>query len=156
MSQNARIRIRVARASGPRVGWAKHVQSIDPSQPYSKAFVGPFLRADTLVDLPIGSLVLVVNPEGSYKHGWEQAYVRIVRRNAEEMDDATELVATGNWRQDYLNIRDACVENLRMPVAQQLANFEGISDADLIAEMKRRGLTITVANPESEREQSHV
>lgn len=64
--------------------WAKVVTEIDKSQQNGYAFVGEFIKPGAVVD--IGSYVVLVRGEGSWKHPHSHIYLyRITKDGAEEL-----------------------------------------------------------------------
>lgn len=141
-----KIRFRIVNEtnSGRRSGWTKHVTAVDTSKHNGYAFDGPFLRAGEN-ELPVGSIIIQKNPEGSVKNGWDSARCYVVTA------DGLETVSDGmDWREDFLSFRDVVAEYLARgqekaaPAAAhpELAKF---TDLELVAEMIRRGIKVPVS-----------
>jgi hypothetical protein len=131
-----RIRPSVETSSGRRKGWIKHVTACDSSKTNGYAFDGDFLDADREVELPIGAILVRVDPEGSVKNNWQSGHVLRL-----EADSSLSELTEGNpdWRNDFLSIRDIVCEALNTPPPNPLAEF---SDEALLAEVRGRGLSL--------------
>jgi len=136
--QTVRIRPQVGTASGRRQGWIKHVVQVDESRPNGYAFDGDFLRAGRETDLPVGAILIRVDPCGSVKNGWKEGHVLRLEADGE----LTELTDDGlNWYDDFLTIRDTVTEALAQNAEQSANNpLAGYSDDAILAEARKRGL----------------
>lgn len=126
-----RIRIKNETNSGRRVGWTKHVTGVDVSKTNGYAFSGSFLNDGKEYDLPTGSLIISVQPEGSVKHGWKSAALFQVGSNGE----LTEIDKGYDWYQNFLSFRDLVAEHFG-----EIDKFSDFSDEEILAEAKKRGL----------------
>ena len=143
MTQTIRIRPVVETASGRRTGWIKQVTSVDPNGRNGYAFDGEFLRDGVEVDLPVGSILVRVDPEGSVKNAWQSGHILKLQADGEMVE-----LADGDWKDDFLGLRDAATE--AMPRSEEAVQPEvagpvdlsGVPVMDLIAELRRRGVKI--------------
>jgi len=107
--QTVRIRPEIATGSGRRKGWIKHVTSVDTSKSNGYAFGGDFLTPGRETDLPVGAILVRVDPRGSAKNGWKEGHV--LRLEAD--GDLTEITYDGlDWYKDFLTIRDTVIKAL--------------------------------------------
>ena len=149
MAQTIRIRPAIETASGRRTGWIKQVTSVDPNGRNGYAFGGEFLRDGVEVDLPVGSILVRVDPEGSVKNAWQSGHIL-------KLEDDGEMVelADGDWKDDFLGLRDAATEAMPWPDETHQSeetvqpktncaiNLSDVPVLDLIAELRRRGIKI--------------
>lgn len=147
MSGTSRFRVNVV-WNGPFIGRAKLVQSVDISQSGHRSLLGPNLRPDTLVELPLGSLILTISPVESPCGYRFQAHVRAVTCNVEDMNLATTIVAFGDWDDKRSAIIDACEEHLASQRGHHMDPLGSISNSLLIAEVHKRGLTVAPSDPQ--------
>jgi len=125
-----RIRPEVAHESGQRRGWVKQVTHVDTSSKNGYAFEGQFLGEGKETELPVGALLLHVDPAGSVNRSYK--YATLTRLNE---DGSEETITEGNWRTEKLTIRDAAADALSQAVEPDLS---GISDDHLMKEVKKR------------------
>jgi hypothetical protein len=89
---------------------------VDVSKTNGYAFSGEFLRAGSLVDLPIGAILVSCDPTGSVKNGGKDGTVYRVRAAGDMTESVPSCMDTlchvSDWRTDFLQIRDAVVEGL--------------------------------------------
>ncbi|ADC64720.1 hypothetical protein Ferp_0547 [Ferroglobus placidus DSM 10642] len=83
--------------------FAKIVEDIDMSKANGYAFIGNFLNTHKEMDLPNGTLLLVVRGEGSWNHPRSQAYL-IQIKNSKPV-----VLISENWK-NKLTIRDKAKE----------------------------------------------
>lgn len=101
-SPQIRCRFVPESSSGNRKSWAMRVTGIaNRTQRGVKAFDSTYLPKNTEIDLPLGALVIEVRPEGSVKNNWQSAWLLTVTE-----DGLSEVCDLGNWRTDFLSIRD--------------------------------------------------
>jgi len=141
----ATVTIKTEYASGNRKSWWKVVTSIDASQRGGYAFEGDFLQ-DGERELPVGSLLLHVTHQGSAKNGYQDGNLFAV-----EADGTLREIVTGlNWREQSVTLRKAAEEYLKAQNEQVIEAAEAhvanilfnLTDAELIAEVRRRGLSL--------------
>ncbi len=125
--------------------WRKHLESVDKTKANGYAFVGEWLRAGERAELEVGSLILCYDEAGSMKNWYP--VVRVLK-----VDGDTDLEEVYRWegntreRSWALAVRDDIAAILAEAQGQEpeegslLAN---IFDEDLIAELERRGYTVT-------------
>ena len=144
-----RFRPSAVRSSGRRESWMKHVTGCDASKTNGYAFDGDFLKASREVDLPVGAILIRVDPEGSVKNNWQSGHVFRLQADG-ELDELTE----GNldWRDDFLTIRDivfAAISGESEESKEPANPLAGFSTEDLLAELRRRE---TAERPSTEAE----
>ena len=141
MTQTIRIRPTVGSASGRRTGWIKQITSVDSSKSNGYAFEGEFLTAGQEVDLPVGAILVRVDPEGSVKNAYQSGHIYRLQADGE-----MEELESGDWRDDFLTLRDAASdaleENLARRAPEPAIDLAAISTADLVAEIQRRGAVV--------------
>jgi len=146
---NVRFRPQTETASGRRKGWMKHVTACDETKNNGYAFDGEFLSDGREIELPVGSIIIRVDPQGSVKNNWQSAHalrLEIDGKLTELTPGADADLYPGSpgldWRDDFLSFRDIVCAALRaesqVPADNPLAGF---SDADLLAEISRRKLS---------------
>lgn len=106
-----RVRISLGTASGGRTGWAKQLTGIDATQRGGYAFLGDFLR-EGLYDLPVGTLILDVFPNGSARKGGKGAILWTA--DATAPDGLRKLAETSDWPAESVVIQDAAVKALAL------------------------------------------
>jgi hypothetical protein len=95
--------------SGRREGWAKHVTGVDLSGVRgAKAFKGDYLRKGEQLDMPYGSVVIVVAPEGSVRSAYETAAIYLT--STEGLERTSDWY---NWRENFLSFRDLVNDELK-------------------------------------------
>jgi len=135
MTQTIRIRPTVGSNSGRRTGWIKQITSVDSSKRNGYAFEGEFLTAGQEVDLPVGAILVRVDPEGSVKNAYQSGHIYRLQADGE-----MEELESGDWRDDFLTLRDAASNALQVP--EPAVDLTAISTADLVAEIQRRGAVV--------------
>lgn len=101
-------------ASGRRKGWAKLITGIVDDDGVhavargAKAFVGDYLNEHVEVDLPVGTLILDVEPSGSVKNGTKVASIRRVEEdpNRPGMGWFPRVTEQFDWFSEFLSFRD--------------------------------------------------
>jgi hypothetical protein len=125
--------------------WRKLLTQVDKTKANGYAFVGEWLRAGEREELEVGSFILCYDEPGSMKN-WKPV-VRMFKVGVE--NDLDEVYCwEGNIRERSwaLAVRDEIAAILAEAQGQEpeerslLAN---IIDEDLIAELERRGYTVT-------------
>ena len=106
-----RVRISLGTASGGRTGWAKQLTGVDATQRGGYAFLGDFLR-EGLYDLPVGTLILDVFPNGSPRRPGKGAILWTA--DATAPDGLRKLAVTSDWPAESVVIRDAAVKALAL------------------------------------------
>ncbi len=117
-----------------RKNWAKVVREVDSSKTSGWAYVGDFIAVGGIQDVPAGAVLLVYGERGSRANPLIEA--RVYRVNG----DAT-LTEHGRARGRAWarTLRDR-VEELLGAAATTTPDLSGISDDDLLDEVRRRGL----------------
>ena len=135
-------------ASGNRTSWAKTVTGLDRTQKGAKAFIGDYVREGEH-SLPEGTIILEVRPYGSAKHPEQYAAFYKVDSSAENgLVNLTEQIEDENernkdWKPRFASILDEAEGYLNAAKPELAENsLAAISDADLLAEIKRRGLVL--------------
>lgn len=123
----ARIRFSSSVASGRRESWAKTVTDIDTTERGARAFEGEYLQDGVECDLFIGQFVIEVIPQGSVKNGWQS--VRMLRVTADGLETVDDDL--GDWRKDFLSIRDTFAAALEKSRSEQTVNPVQTSFADV-------------------------
>jgi hypothetical protein len=118
--------------------WAKVVDSVDEAKSSGWAYVGEFVATGGIQDLPAGSVLLVYGERGSRANPRPQAAVYTVNADATLTHHAD---ASGRaWAR---TLRDTVAELLSeelIPPWQELVDLSLVPDADLMDEVRRRGL----------------
>ena len=128
-----RIKIGMARNSGNRIGWMKHVTSVDTTKTNGYAFDGDFIPNDTEFEIPAGAIVVACNPEGSVKNNWKSGHIYRVESDG----SLTPIESDFNWRKEFLTLRDKVAELVNKEKPNPLTKY---SDIEIMKEAKRRHL----------------
>ena len=128
--------------------WRKHLEGVDTEKTNGYAFVGNWLRAGERAELEVGSFVLCYDEPGSMKNWYPVVRVfKVVENGLEEVY---------HWEGDFGERSWALA--VRNEIAAILAEAQGqepeegnmleqrlsdISDEELIAELERRGYSVT-------------
>jgi len=124
--------------------WRKVLTQVDRNQSNGFAFIGDWLRAGERAELEIGSLILCYDVVGSRKN-WRPV-VRLLKVGVEK--DLDEIF---RWEGDFrerswaLAVRDdiaAILAEEQGIESEEESLLAGLSDAELIAELERRGYTV--------------
>ncbi len=125
--------------------WRKLLERIDTTKANGYAFVGEWLRAGERAELEVGSLILCYDAVGSAKN-WNPV-VRLLKVGIE--NDLEEIFHwEGNTRERSwaLAVRDDIAAILAEAQGQEPEGesmLARIPDEELIAELERRGYTVT-------------
>ena len=127
--------------SGGRKSWIKHVTEVDGELANGYAFTGQFLDYDTEYDLPIGSVVIDVIPEGSQKIATKSCDIYVVTKNGLKRQSRK---SGKDWQGDFLTICDSVSMFLDLAAKTETTptvhDFSEFSDYEIMAEVKKRGL----------------
>lgn len=117
-----------------RKNWAKVVREVDSTKSSGWAYVGDFIAVGGIQDVPAGAVLLVYGESGSRANPVIEA--RVYRVNG----DAT-LTEHGRakGRAWARTLRDR-VEELLGVAPAEVPDLSHVSDADLLDEVRRRGL----------------
>jgi hypothetical protein len=140
-------------ASGRRTSWAKPFDTIalgHGAAQGAKAFYlssdplrpGGYLENGVETDLPEGTLVLEVRPEGSVKNGSQQARVYEVVSDNGSGELALRL-GGWDWRKQYLSLVDECQKALGRRALADDSDSNPLAEyttGQLLAELERRGM----------------
>lgn len=127
--------------------WRKLLTEVDREQSNGFAFKGEWLRAGERAELEVGSFILCYDEVGSMKN-WNPV-VRLFKVGAENENGLEEVY---HWegkiheRSWALAVRDEIAAILAKAQGQEPeegSSLASISDEELIAELRRRGYTIT-------------
>lgn len=139
MDNKVRFYPRVGTATGKRRGWMKHITGCDPDGHNGYALRGEFLSSGHEVELPAGALILRVDPRGTIRQGWERARLYRLQQDGK----MTSLLGGGvNWRKDFTKLRNAVIDSLGAAATDNCVLLTEISDAELVGEVRRRGLKL--------------
>ena len=131
--------------------WRKLLTQVDKTKANGYAFIGNWLRAGERAELKVGSFILCYDESGSMKNWYP--VVRLFKVGVENENGLQEVY---RWKGDYgerswaLAVRDEIAAILAEAQGQEPQEgnmleqrLSGISDEELIAELKRRGYTVT-------------
>ena len=125
--------------------WRKMLEKVDTTKANGFAFIGEWLRAGERAELEVGSLILCYDEAGSMKNWYP--VVRLLKVGIE--NDLEEIFRwEGNTRERSwaLAVRDEIAAILAEAQGQNPEEggmLASISDEELIAELERRGYTVT-------------
>ncbi len=114
--------------------WAKVVYDVDASKSSGWAYVGDFIAAGGIQDVPAGSVVVVYGERGSRAN--PQIEARVYQANA---DSTLSHHQTAKGRAWARTIRDT-VQQLLGQEAPAMIDLSFVSDDELLAEARQRGL----------------
>jgi len=87
--------------------WAKTVTRVDTSVSTGYAFEGKFVKANELIELPVGTYILGYEQTGSDRNKETEARIYIVTENGLEKTGVETSTTKNDWA---LRIRDAAAE----------------------------------------------
>ena len=122
--------------------WRKLLEKVDTTKANGYAFVGDWLRAGEREELEVGSLILCYDVVGSRKN-WRPV-VRLFKVLENALDEVFHWEGNIRERSWALAVRDeisAILQEQEPPEEGSLASR--LSDEELIAELERRGYTVT-------------
>lgn len=117
--------------------WAKVVDSVDESKSSGWAFVGGFVAAGGIQDVPIGSVLLVYGERGSRADPRPQAALFTVNADA-TLTPRAEAKGRAWARTLRDEVADLVSDELRSAAGR--LDLASIPDDDLLDEVRRRGL----------------
>ena len=123
-------------ASGKRGSWARTVEGLVDGKKFAHGIAGRYLNEDQETDIEDGTLIVEITHAGSVKNSEEIAALYRVQGS-----DLHALFWTYDWRKQQLSLRDKIQELLDEGVEPKNP-LDDYSDEDLLAEVKRRGLTL--------------
>lgn len=125
--------------------WRKHLKRVDKEQSNGYAFIGEWLKAGERAELEIGSFILCYDEAGSMKNWYP--VVRLFKVGVEnDLDEVFRWEGKIHERSWALAVRDDIAAILAEAQGQEpeeespLAKY---STEELIAELRRRGYTVT-------------
>ena len=77
------VKIPNVRGSGRREGWLRTVSGFDEAERGARHFVGEYLKPGTEEILPVGQIVISVEPEGSASQGTNAAYLAVIDKDGD-------------------------------------------------------------------------
>jgi hypothetical protein len=128
--------------------WRKLLTQVDKTKANGYAFIGNWLRAGERAELEVGSFVLCYDEPGSAKNWYPLVRLfKVVENGWEEVYRWKGDTRERSWA---LAVRDEIAAILAEAQGQEPQEgnmleqrLSGISDEELIAELKRRGYTVT-------------
>ena len=130
---------------GRKKTWRKHLESVDKTKANGYAFIGNWLRAGERAELEVGSFILCYDEAGSMKNWYP--VVRMFKVGVEnDLEEVYRWEGDVNERSWALAARDEIAAILAEAQGQEPEEgslLAGISDEELIAELKRRGYTVS-------------
>ena len=121
--------------------WAKVLESVDTTKPNGYAFLGNWLRRGERAELTVGSYVLTYDEPGSMKNWYP--VVKLYRVTPDGLEVALEYEGEIGERSWALAVRDRIAEILAESRGETPNPLAAFGDEELIAELQRRGYTIT-------------
>lgn len=124
--------------------WRKHLERVDKEKTNGYAFIGEWLRAGERAELGIGSFILCYDEAGSMKNWYPVVRMfKVVENGLEEVHHWEGDIHERSWA---LAVRDdiaAILAEARGQEPEEGSLLASISDEELIAELERRGYTVT-------------
>jgi len=130
-----------AKKDDRKKAWAKVLESVDITKSNGYAFVGNWIRRGEKAELPIGSYVLTYDEPGSMKNWYP--LVKLYRVTPDGLEVALEYEGNIRERSWALAVRDRIAEILAESRGETPNPLAAFGDEELIAELQRRGYTIT-------------
>lgn len=117
--------------------WAKVVTDVDETKSSGWAFEGEFIATGGIQDVPVGAVVLVYGEKGS--RGNPRPVVALYTVNPDSTLSLEVETAGKAWAR---TLRDRVVELLSdsPPPPSAMIEWSLVSDEELLAEVRRRGL----------------
>lgn len=123
-----------------RKNWAKVVHAVDPTKSSGWAYVGDFISAGGIQDVPAGSVVLVYGERGSRANPAPEARLYTVNPDATLSQHAS---AKGRaWARTLRDDVERLLADDRPVHLDWQPDLETFSDAALAEELARRGWTV--------------
>ena len=124
--------------------WRKHLESVDKEKANGYAFVGNWLRAGEREEIEVGSFILCYDEPGSVKNWYPVVRLfKVVENGLSEMYRWEGDIRERSWA---LAVRDeiaAILAEAQGQKPEEESPLASISDEELIAELERRGYTVT-------------
>ena len=124
--------------------WRKLLTQVDKTKANGFAFIGDWLRAGERAELEVGSFILCYDEPGSMKNWYPVVRLhKVVENGLEEVYCWEGNVRERSWA---LAVRDEIAAILAEAQGQEPEEgspLASISDEELIAELRRRGYTVT-------------
>ncbi len=124
--------------------WRKFLTQVDKTKANGYAFIGNWLRAGERAELEVGSLILCYDEAGSMKNWYPVVRLfKVLENDLEEVFRWEGRVRESSWA---LAVRDEIAAILAEAQGQEPEEgspLASISDEELIAELRRRGYTVT-------------
>jgi hypothetical protein len=141
-----RVTIEKPTSSGRREGWWKRVSSINREKNGGWAIDGTFLNNGEQ-DIPIGAVLVCMDPRGSARHSWKGVSVHLVTPEGLELIKGNGCDEHGdfNLRTQCPSLLD-CIElamDLRRPDEDD-SPLAAFTNQELLAELARRGVQVSV------------
>ncbi len=124
--------------------WRKHLEGVDTEKTNGYAFIGNWLRAGERAELEVGSFILCYDEDGSMKHWYP--VVRLFKVVENGLEEVYHWKGDPRERSWALAVRDeiaAILAEAQGQEPEEVNMLASISDEELIAELKRRGYTVT-------------
>ena len=124
--------------------WRKLLEKVDKEKSNGYAFVGEWLKAGERAELEVGSFILCYDEPGSMKNWYPVVRLFKVGNDLDEVFHWEGNICERSWA---LAVRDDIAAILAEAQGQEAPEEEsllaGLSDEDLIAELERRGYTVS-------------
>lgn len=124
--------------------WRKLLTQVDKTKANGYAFAGEWLRAGEREELEVGSFILCYDEAGSMKNWYPVVRLyKVLENDLDEVYCWEGNVRERNWA---LAVRDniaAILAEAQGQEPEEGSSLASISDEELIAELRRRGYTVT-------------
>ncbi len=131
---------------GRKKTWRKHLERVDKEKTNGYAFVGNWLRAGEREEMEVGSFILCYDEPGSMKNWYPVVRAFKVVENGNGLEEVYRWEGNVRERSWALAVRDEIAVILAEAQGQEPEEgspLASISDEELIAELERRGYTVT-------------
>jgi len=126
--------------------WRKLLTQVDKTKANGYAFVGEWLRAGERAELEVGSFILCYDEPGSMKNWYPVVRLFKVVENGNGLEEVYCWEGDVHERSWALAVRDeiaAILAEAQGQKPEEESPLASISDEELIAELERRGYTVT-------------
>jgi hypothetical protein len=131
---------------GRKKTWRKHLERVDKEKTNGYAFIGEWLREGERAELEMGSFILCYDEPGSMKNWYPVVRLFKVVENGNGLEEVYRWEGDVHERSWALAVRDEIAVILAEAQGQEPEEgspLARLSDEELIAELERRGYTVT-------------
>lgn len=124
--------------------WRKLLESVDKTKANGYAFVGDWLRAGEREELEVGSFILCYDEPGSVNNWYPVVRLfKVVENGLDEVYRWEGNIRERSWALAVRDDIDAILAEAQRQEPEEGSLLASISDEELIAELERRGYTVS-------------